>query len=91
MNALLASLLIPFFLLGVPIAISIILVSIITLYFFTSIPLIALPQRMFVGLDSFPLMAIPFFILAGNIMSSGGISKNLVDFARSIVGRFQGA
>ncbi|MBD1566181.1 TRAP transporter large permease [Vibrio sp. S12_S33] len=90
MNALLASLLIPFFLLGVPIAISIILVSIITLYFFTSIPLIALPQRMFVGLDSFPLMAIPFFILAGNIMSSGGISKNLVDFARSIVGRFQG-
>ncbi len=90
MNTLLASLLIPFFLSGLPIAISIILVSIITLYFFTSIPLIVLPQRMFVGLDSFPLMAIPFFILAGNIMSSGGISKNLVDFARSIVGRIQG-
>lgn len=90
MNAVLASLLIPFFLSGVPIAISIILVSIITLYFFTSIPLIVLPQRMFVGLDSFPLMAIPFFILAGNIMSSGGISQSLVDFARSIVGRFQG-
>jgi TRAP-type mannitol/chloroaromatic compound transport system permease large subunit len=74
----------------VPIAISIILVPIIAVYFFTSIPLVVLPQRMFVGLDSFLLMAIPFFILAGNIMASGGISNSLVEFAKSIVGRIQG-
>tara|TARA_R110001592_G_scaffold334174_4_gene618368 strand:+ start:5408 stop:6679 length:1272 start_codon:yes stop_codon:yes gene_type:complete len=90
MNFTLASLLLPFFLLAVPIAISIILVSVIAVYFFTSIPLVVVPQRMFVGLDSFPLMAIPFFILAGNIMASGGISNSLVEFAKSIIGRVQG-
>ena len=90
MNMALASLLFPFFMMGIPVAVSIILVSIIAVYFFTSTPLMVLPQRMFVGLDSFPLMAIPFFILSGNIMASGGISNQLVDFARTIVGRVQG-
>ncbi|KKK60253.1 hypothetical protein LCGC14_3026210, partial [marine sediment metagenome] len=45
---------------------------------------------MFTGIDSFPLMAIPLFILAGNLMSAGGISQRLVELAKSLVGGIQG-
>lgn len=47
-------------------------------------------QRIFGGLESTSIMAIPFFILAGNLMTKGGISKRLVDFANSIVGGVRG-
>ena len=47
-------------------------------------------KEMFNSLNKFPLAAIPFFILAGNIMETGGISRRLVDFAKSIVGGVQG-
>lgn len=90
MNAAMAISLIVFFSLAVPIAISIGLASIIGLKFFSNIPLLVVAQRMFVGIDHFALMAIPFFILAGNLMSVGGISRRLVDFAKSIVGGVQG-
>lgn len=50
-----------------------------------------LAQRMASGLDSFPLLAIPFFILAGNIMNSGGIAARLIDFAKVLVGRMPGS
>nr|WP_263974085.1 TRAP transporter large permease subunit [Halomonas colorata] len=75
---------------GVPIAISILLASIIGIEFFSRFPLMMVPQQLFVGLDNFPLMAIPFFILAGNLMAAGGISSRLVDLAKSIVGGVQG-
>src|SRR5688500_10982349 len=52
--------------------------------------MVLLPKEMFSALDRFPLAAIPFFILAGNLMETGGISQRLVDFARSIVGGIQG-
>jgi len=82
--------LILFFALGVPIAISIILASFIGIEFFSNLPPLLIAQRMVTGINSFPLLAIPFFILAGNLMTAGGISKRLVDLAKSIVGRFQG-
>src|SRR5690625_7824042 len=47
-------------------------------------------QRMFNANDSFPLLAIPFFILAGEIMSTGGMSRRLVGFAGALVGHFRG-
>ncbi|MCP1677110.1 C4-dicarboxylate transporter DctM subunit [Natronocella acetinitrilica] len=47
-------------------------------------------QRMFSGVDSFPLMAIPFFILAGNLMSTGGLSKRLIRVAKALVGSLPG-
>ncbi|MFY0992425.1 MULTISPECIES: TRAP transporter large permease [unclassified Halomonas] len=78
------------FAVGVPIAVSILLASIIGIEYFSSLPLLMVPQQMFVGLDHFPLMAIPFFILAGNLMAGGGISSRLVDLAKSIVGGVQG-
>ena len=52
--------------------------------------LILAPKEMFTAIDKFPLAAIPFFILAGNLMETGGISRRLVEFAKSIVGGVQG-
>ncbi|HFA48268.1 MAG TPA: TRAP transporter large permease [Bacteroidetes bacterium] len=77
---------------GVPIAWSIGISSILTML--VSIP--ALPafttvaQRMATGLDSFALLAIPFFILAGQIMNRGGIARRLIAFAKSLVGSLPG-
>jgi C4-dicarboxylate transporter DctM subunit len=56
----------------------------------TPIPLSILPQRVFAGLESFPLLAIPFFILAANIMGKGGLSERLIDFIKSLVGHLPG-
>ncbi|WP_303917808.1 TRAP transporter large permease [Draconibacterium sediminis] len=75
---------------GVPIAISIGISGILTMLV-TIMPLPAattFAQRMATGLDSFALLAIPFFILAGNIMNKGGIAIRLIDFARVLVGRW---
>ena len=52
--------------------------------------LVIAPKEMFTAIDKFPLAAIPFFILAGNLMETGGISRRLVDFAKSLVGGVQG-
>ncbi|MFG6177762.1 TRAP transporter large permease [Halomonas sp. THAF12] len=90
MNLAIGLSLVLFFAIGVPIAVSILLASIIGIEFFTRFPLLMVPQQMFVGIDNFPLMAIPFFILAGNLMAAGGISQRLVDLAKSIVGGLQG-
>jgi len=90
MNLALALSLILFFAVSIPVAISISLASIFGITFFSHLPLLVVPQKMFTGLDSFPLMAVPFFILAGNLMTRGGVSHRLVDFAKSIVGGMQG-
>lgn len=78
------------FLFGVPIAVAIGLASVIGIEAQGRLPLLLVAQRMFTGIDSFPLMAIPLFILAGNLMSAGGISQRLVALAKSIVGGIQG-
>ena len=90
MNTALALSLALFFLLGVPIAVAIGLASIFGIIASDRLPLLLVAQRMFTGLDSFPLMAIPLFILAGNLMSVGGISQRLVDLAKAMVGGIQG-
>ncbi len=56
----------------------------------TPIPLSILPQRVFAGIENFPLMAIPFFVLAANIMGKGGLSVRLVGFIESLVGHLPG-
>ena len=78
------------FILGVPIAVAIGLASVIGIEAHGSLPLLLVAQRMFTGIDSFPLMAIPLFILAGNLMAAGGISRRLVELAKSLVGGMQG-
>ncbi|MCF8106093.1 MAG: TRAP transporter large permease [Desulfohalobiaceae bacterium] len=69
-----------------PIAFSLGVASVATLQFGSNLPLTLAAQRLFTGTDSFPLMAIPFFMLAGGLMESGGISRRLFDFAHALVG-----
>ncbi len=84
--ALLLLLLIFFLVMTVPIGISLGLATAITMYFSSPVPLTMIAQTAFAGIDSFPLLAIPFFMLAGSLMGYGGISKRLVGFAESLVG-----
>jgi C4-dicarboxylate transporter DctM subunit len=77
-------------LLRVPIAISLGLASILTLLLFAEQSLVALAQRFFSALQVYPLLAIPFFILAGAFMTTGGVAKRMIAFANSLVGHFRG-
>ncbi|MCI2056136.1 MAG: TRAP transporter large permease [Oscillibacter sp.] len=80
-------------LLGFPIAFSMGIAGAVTVTFAAgagAIPLMIVPQRVFVAMDSFSLMAIPFFILAGELMNSSGITRKIVQFAGSLVGHVRG-
>jgi len=79
-----------FFALSVPIAVAIGFASITGIQLFGHVPMLVVPKEMFSAIDKFALGAIPFFILAGNLMEVGGISNRLVNFAKSIVGGLQG-
>lgn len=76
-------------LLGIPILLCIALVGFIGIAVIPDLVLPLFPQKMFSQLESFTLLALPYFILAGSIMSAGGLSKQLVDFARALVGHLQ--
>lgn len=75
---------IAFITIGVPIGYAIGISTLVTLALFTEIPLLMVAQNAVAGVDSFPLMAIPFFILAGNLMSTGGVAKRLLEFASTL-------
>jgi C4-dicarboxylate transporter, DctM subunit len=74
---------------NIPIAFSMGLSSILGLLLKGDIPLVIVPQKIFTGTDSFPLLAVPFFILAGMLMDTGGISLRLVRLAQALVGHFR--
>jgi tripartite ATP-independent transporter DctM subunit len=75
--------------LGLPIAFALAAVSIVVLAI-NDVNLIVVAQRLYAGVNSFPLLAVPLFILAGQIMGRSGISARLVDFARALVGAMKG-
>ena len=75
---------------SIPIGITLGLATGIAMWLTSDIPLIMLAQKSVTGLDSFPLLAIPFFILAGSLMCNGGISRRLVNLAESLVGFITG-
>ncbi len=77
-------------LLGVPVALSLAGGSLVFLLVSDQVPLLAVAQRMIGNIDSFSLLAIPFFILAGNLMNSGGITNRIFAFAGSIFGWLPG-
>jgi C4-dicarboxylate transporter DctM subunit len=79
-----------FFLIGIPISISLGLASVVAVWIDGGSSLLILAQRSFTSIDSFPLMAVPFFILAGTLMESGGISKRLINFANVLTGHLPG-
>jgi len=73
-----------------PVAFAIGLSAAIGLMISGSAPLLVVPQRMFAGADSFVLLAIPLFVLAGALMETGGISARLVNLARALIGHVRG-
>ncbi len=75
--------------LGFPIAFCLGITSTVALLA-SDFPLSLIAQRMFTGIDSFPLMAVPFFVLAGDLMNSGGTTERLIAFANVLVGRIRG-
>lgn len=75
---------------GVPIAFVMGIASLAVLLADGSFPLLVVPQRMFNGLDSFPLMAVPFFILAADLMTAGRITAALLRFSQALVGHIRG-
>ena len=78
-----------FLLLGIPISFTMGLCSLVFLLIIGNVPLRVIGTQMFTGVDSFPYMAIPFFILAGELMSAGGITTRLIKFATALVGRIR--
>jgi len=74
---------------GVPISFSLILCSMIVIWF-ADLPMVVVVQQMFTGINAFTLLAIPFFFLAGNVMTDGGIAERLVKLAMAMVGHFRG-
>jgi C4-dicarboxylate transporter DctM subunit len=76
--------------LGIPIFVALAGVVALFLGAWTDVPLVIVPQRLFAGIDSFTLMAIPFFNLAAEVMRVGGLSDRLVAVARALVGSFPG-
>jgi len=79
-----------FLALGLPIGISLGTTMVVLVVFKSSLPLLIVSQQMIIGADNFTLMAIPFFMLAAEFMSFGGIAKRLIDFINSLVGWIRG-
>ena len=82
--------LILFLLLSIPIGVSLGLASLTTIRTMDCISMTTFVQSMIQGLNSFPLMAVPLFTFAGEVMGKGGISRRLIDLARVFTGRFTG-
>ena len=75
-----------FILLGVPVGFAIGGATMIAMYYFTNIDMVITAQYCYAGIDSFTVLAIPFFMLAGVIMSTGGIARRIVDFCDKLIG-----
>ena len=78
-----------FMMMGAPMAIALGASTVITLVTTTSLGITTIATACFSGLDSFPLLAVPFFILAGNLMKFGGLSNKILEFADALVGHIK--
>ena len=75
---------------GMPVSIALGLTVLTFLFTLTSVPLEAVALKLFTGIENFEIMAIPFFILAGNFLTHGGVAKRMIHFASSMVGHWHG-
>src|SRR5580765_9037880 len=89
-SALIFGLLIALMLTGMPISIALGLTVLSFLFVMTQVPIEAVSMKLFTGIQSFEIMAIPFFILAGNFLTHGGVARRMIDFAVSLVGHLHG-
>ena len=78
------------FAIGMPVALAMVVSAGAAFLSLGNVPLMVLPQRIVTGADSFPLMAIPLFLLAGNLMIGGGLTDKLSKFATAMVGHLRG-
>ncbi|NWF93837.1 MAG: TRAP transporter large permease [Syntrophaceae bacterium] len=76
--------------LGIPIAFVMGISALAALFALPNVPLHLIPQRLFTGMDSFPIMAVPFFILGGDLMNAAKITDRILDFSKLLVGRIRG-
>ena len=75
---------------GMPISISLGLTVLTYLFFMTSVPIQSVALKLFTGIEKFEIMAIPFFILAGNFLTHGGVARRMIAFASACVGHWHG-
>jgi len=75
---------------GMPISIALGLTVLTFIFGFTQVPLESVALKLFTGIEKFEIMAIPFFILAGNFLTHGGVAKRMINFATSMVGHWHG-
>ncbi|HET7363544.1 MAG TPA: TRAP transporter large permease subunit [Burkholderiales bacterium] len=75
---------------GMPVSISLGLTVLAFLFFMTSVPVESVALKLFTGIERFEIMAIPFFILAGNFLTHGGVARRMINFATSVVGHWHG-
>ncbi|HKU87337.1 MAG TPA: TRAP transporter large permease subunit [Casimicrobiaceae bacterium] len=75
---------------GMPISIALGLTVLTYLFTMTSVPIESVALKLFTGIEKFEIMAIPFFILAGNFLTHGGVARRMIDFASAVVGHWHG-
>ena len=75
---------------GMPVSISLGLTVLTFIFGFTQVPLESVALKLFTGIEKFEIMAIPFFILAGNFLTHGGVARRMINFATSMVGHWHG-
>src|SRR3954463_8474689 len=91
MNALIIFvLLIALMLTGMPISIALGLTVLTFLFTLTEVPIASVALKLFTGIERFEIMAVPFFILAGNFLTHGGVARRMINFATSMVGHLHG-
>ncbi len=88
--ALIFGLLIALMLTGMPISIALGLTVLTFLYTMTQVPIESVALKLFTGIENFEIMAVPFFILAGNFLTHGGVARRMIKFATSMVGHWYG-
>lgn len=76
--------------LGIPVGVALVMIPLLFLLMDPQVPLLVIPQRMFGAMDSFPLMAVPFFVVVGQVMNAGGITDRIFNFANCIIGHVRG-
>jgi C4-dicarboxylate transporter, DctM subunit len=84
------ALLLALMLTGIPVSIALGLTVLMFLFFMTHVPIEAVALKLFTGIEKFEIMAIPFFILAGNFLTHGGVAKRMIAFATSMIGHWHG-
>src|SRR5437660_7639126 len=88
--AIIFGLLIALMLTGMPVSIALGLTVLTFLFTLTEVPIESVALKLFTGIENFEVMAIPFFILAGNFLTHGGVARRMINFATSLVGHWHG-